>query len=89
MRGNDLRLIELAFEYIAAETVPEASQAYDQATVLATEKTTFRLWLDLIAFMEEWNSKDEHKESMSRASALQFFSTRQAELNSTIDNSAR
>jgi hypothetical protein len=81
MRADDLKLIELAFAYVSAETVPEANQAYDQATLLATAKTTFNVWLDLVAYMEAWNSSSEHKGQMSRASALQFFSTRQAELN--------
>jgi hypothetical protein len=81
MRGNDLKLIELAFDYVSAETVQEANQAYDQATLLATAKTTFNVWLDLVAYMEAWNSSSEHKDQMSRASALQFFSTRQAEIN--------
>jgi hypothetical protein len=80
MRGNDLKLIELAFNYVSAETEPQAKQAYDQAGTLAAEKTTFKVWLDLIAYMEEWNRSTEHKDTMSRASALQFFSTRQAEL---------
>jgi len=83
MRGNDLRLIELAFDYVSAETMQQANQAYDQATTLAPEKPIFKIWLDLVAYMEEWNSSDEHKNTMSRASALQFFSTRQTELNST------
>jgi hypothetical protein len=81
MRENNLKLIELAFNYVSAETEPQAKQAYDQATLLATEKTTFKVWLDLIAYMEAWNGSSEHKDTMSRASALQFFSTRQAELN--------
>jgi conjugal transfer/entry exclusion protein len=83
MRGNDLRLIELAFDYVSAETEQQASQAGYQAAILATEATTLKVWLDLIAYMEEWNRSDEHKHTMSRASALQFFSTGQAELNST------
>ena len=79
--GNDLRrLIELALEYVSAETEQQANQAHDQAAMVATETTTFKVWLDLIDYMKEWNSSDEHKYPMSRASALQFFSTRQAEL---------
>ena len=81
MQGNDLKLIELAFDYVSAETVQEANQAYNQATLLTTDKTSLRMWLDLIDYMEEWNSSNGHKSPMSRASALQFFSTRQAELN--------
>lgn len=83
MQGNDLRLIELAFDYVLAETEQQANQAGYQAAILATETTTLKVWLDLIAYMEEWDKSDEHKHPMSRASALQFFSTRQAELNST------
>jgi hypothetical protein len=38
--------------------------------------------------MEKWNRSSEHKAPMSRASALQFFSTRQTELNSApLENS--
>jgi hypothetical protein len=78
--GNDLRrLIELALEYVSAETEQQANQVHDQAAMVATETTTFKVWLDLIDYMKEWNSSDEHKAPMSRASALQFFSTRQAE----------
>ena len=78
--GNDLRrLIELAFDYVSAETEQQANQAHDQVAMLATETTTLNVWLDLIDYMKEWNSSDEHKYPMSRASALQFFSTKQAE----------
>ncbi len=80
MRGNDLRLIELAFDYVSAETEQLANQAGYQAAMLATEATTLTIWLDLIAYMEEWNRSSAHKSPMGRASALQFFSTRQAEL---------
>lgn len=83
MRGNDLRLIELAFDYVSAETEQQANQAGYQAAILATEATTLKVWLDLIGYMEQWNRSSEHKAPMSRASALQFFSNRQAELNST------
>jgi hypothetical protein len=80
MQRNDLRLIELAFDYISAETEPQANQVYDQAAELVTEITIFTIWLELIDYMEKWNRSPEHKAPMSRASALQFFSTRQAEL---------
>ncbi|MBI1877029.1 MAG: hypothetical protein HYR94_02125 [Chloroflexi bacterium] len=80
MRRNDLGLIELAFDYVSAETEPQANQARYQAAMLATEATTLNVWLDLIDYMAEWNSSSAHKSPMSRASALQFFSTRQAEL---------
>lgn len=83
IKGSDLRqLIELAFDCVSAETEPQASQVYDQAAILAPEITTFNLWLDLISYMKAWNSSGEHKEPMSRASALQFILTRQAELKS-------
>lgn len=76
MRGNDLKLIELAFTYVSAETEPQAKQqVYDQAAALVTDKATLKLWLDLIDYMQQWNRNDAHKGSMSRASALQFFST--------------
>lgn len=81
MRKNDLGLIDLAFDYVSAETQPQAKQVYDQAMTLATEKTNFKVWVDLVAYMEGWNSSGEHKAPMNRASALQFFRTRQAELN--------
>jgi hypothetical protein len=81
MRGNYLRLIELAFDYVSAETEPQAKQVYDQAATLTTEITIFSLWLELLDYMEAWNRSSEHKAPMSRASALQFFSTRQTELD--------
>ena len=83
MRGKDLRLIELAFDYISAKTEEQANQVYDQAAELATEITIFTVWLELIDYMEKWNRSNEHKAPMSRASALQFFSTRQAEFEPT------
>ncbi|MCL4301374.1 MAG: hypothetical protein KJ077_37070 [Anaerolineae bacterium] len=82
MRGNDLRLIELAYEYVSAETETQAKQVYDQAATMATEIINFSVWLELLDYMEKWNRSGEHKAPMSRASALQFFSTRQTELNS-------
>ena len=82
IRGNDVRrLIELAFDYVAAETGEQAKQARYQATLIAVEASTLKVWFDLIDSMQEWNHRNEHKESMSRAGALQFFTTRQAELN--------
>ena len=74
IKGSDSRrLIELAFDYISAETEQQASQAYDQAAMLATETTTYKVWLDLIEFIKAWNSSNEHNSPMSRARALQFF----------------
>jgi hypothetical protein len=89
MRGNDLRLIELAFDYVSAESEQQASQVGYQAAILATDATTLTVWLDLIGYMEQWNRSSEHKAPMSRASALQFFSTRQAESNSTQPDNHR
>jgi hypothetical protein len=80
IKGNDLRrLIELAFEYVSAETEQQASQIYEQADILAVETTTFKTWLNLIGYIKEWNNSD-HKDPLSRASAMQFFLTRQVEL---------
>ena len=84
MLGNDLRrLIELAFDYVSAETEQQANQAHDQAVMLATETMTFKVWLDLTDYIKAWNSSKEHNYPMSRASALQFFLTKQAELKPT------
>ena len=82
IKGNDLRrLIELAFDYVAAEPGEQAEQVRYQAAMLAAEATTLNAWLDLIDYMQEWNRSNTRQEPMSRASALQFFSTRQVELN--------
>jgi hypothetical protein len=81
IQGNDLRrLIELAFDYVSAETEQQANQAHGQAAMLATETTTFKVWFDLIEYIQAWNSSNEHNYPMGRANALQFFLTRQAEL---------
>lgn len=83
IQRNDLRrLIELAFDYVSAETEEQANQVQAQATVLATEPTSFKVWLDLIDYIKAWNNSDTHKDSMGRASAMQFFLTRQTELHS-------
>jgi hypothetical protein len=80
--GNETRrLIELAFDYVSAKTEEQAHQVHRQVALLATETTTVKVWLGLIDYMKQWNCSKEHKEPMGRASALQFFSTRQAELN--------
>lgn len=81
MQEDDLRLIELAFDYVSAETEPQANQVYDQAAELATEITIFTAWLHLIDYMEKWNRNRDHSSPLSRASALQLFSTRQAAIN--------
>jgi hypothetical protein len=81
IRGNDLRrLIELAFDYASAETEQQAHQIHEQADMLAIETTTFKAWLNLIGYIKEWNNNSEHKDPLSRASAMQFFLTRQIEL---------
>jgi hypothetical protein len=81
INGHDLeRLIDLAFDSVAAETEQQAHQLHDQAALLATETTTFKVWLDLIDCIKTWNSSKDYKNPMTWASALQFFSTRQAEL---------
>jgi hypothetical protein len=82
INGLDLgRLIELAFDYVSAETEQKANQVHDQAAKLATETSTFNMWLNLIDHIRDWNSSNGHNYPMSWASALQFLSTRQAELN--------
>jgi hypothetical protein len=54
IKGNDLRrLIELAFDYVAAETGEQAEQVRYQAAILAAEATTLNVWLDLIDYMQE------------------------------------
>lgn len=75
------RLIELAFDYVSATTDQQTNQIHDQAATLVTETTTFQVWLDLIDHIKAWNSDGENRGTMGRASALQFFLTRQAELN--------
>jgi len=77
--NDERRLIELAFDYVSAETEQQANQVHGEAAMLATETTTFKMWLDLIEYIKAWNSNNEHNDSMGRARALQFFSTRQAE----------
>jgi hypothetical protein len=74
-------LIELAFDYVSAKTEQEANQVHDQVAKLATETSTFNMWLNLIDHIREWNSSNGHNCPMSWASALQFLSTKQAELN--------
>jgi hypothetical protein len=81
MRAGDLRrLIELAFDYVSAETEQQVKQAYDQAAMLTTETMTFEVWLNLTDYIREWSSNPAHKDPMSRAVALQFFLARQIEL---------
>lgn len=81
MRAGELRqLIELAFEYVSAETEKQASQIYNQAAEVATETITLEVWLNLIDYIREWNSRSENKGTMSRAVALQYFLARQSQL---------
>lgn len=81
MQGNELRrLIELAFEYVAAETEVQAEPIRYQAAILAKETIVLNIWLDLVNYMEERNRSSSYKAPMSRASALQFVATRQAEV---------
>ncbi len=77
------RLIELAFDHVSAETEQQANQVHDQAAKLAPETSTFKMWLDLIDHIREWNSSNGHNYPMSWASALHFLSTRQARTHHT------
>jgi len=87
--GHDLeRLIELAFEYVSAETEQQSDKAYDQAVVLATETATFKTWLNLVEYIRMWNSDIEHASPMSWASALQFFSNSYVEGKPKADEGA-
>ena len=74
------RLIELAFDYVSAETEQQANQAYDQAKMLIPE-TKFNTWLDLTDNIRVWNSNNGNNYPMSWISALKFLSTHEAELD--------
>ena len=78
--SNSRRLVELAFDYASTESEQQRAQSHNEAAKLATETTTFKVWLELIDYIKAWNSNPEHKYSIGRGSALQFFLTRQAEL---------
>jgi hypothetical protein len=80
---NSRRLVELAFDYVSAESEQQVAQSRNEAAKLATETTTFEVWFDLIDYIKVWNSNNEHKYPIGRGSALQFFLTRYAELNPT------
>ena len=82
------RLIELAFDYVSAETEQQANQVHNQAVKLTTEMSTSdTMWLDLVDHIRECNSSNGNNYPMSWASALQFFSTGRAELElSSISN---
>jgi hypothetical protein len=79
INGHDLgRLIELAFDYVSAESEQQAAQSLDGAAKLAKQETiSFEVWLELTEYIREWNSSNGHNCSMSWASALQFLSARQ------------
>ena len=79
--GNDSRrLVELAFDYVSAESEQQVAQSRAEAVRLTTATTTFKVWLELVDYIKGWNSNHEHNYPISRGSALQFFLTRQAEL---------
>ncbi len=81
INSNDSRrLVELAFDYNSAESEQQVAQSRDEAAKLATATTTFTVWLELVDYIKGWNSNHEHNYPISRGSALQFFLTRQAEL---------
>jgi hypothetical protein len=70
INGHDLgRLIELAFDYVSAESEQQSAQSRDEAAKLATEETiTFKVWLELIEYIREWNRCNEHELEPSPAS---------------------
>lgn len=70
-------MVELAFDYISAETEPQANQVYDQVVEVVTEITIFTAWLELIDHMEKWNRNSEHRSPLTPIEARQFFSARQ------------
>lgn len=74
------RLIELAFDYISAETEEKTTRVHDQAARLAPETSTLKLWLELIDRIRAWNRSNGHNYPQTWASAMQFLSTRQIEL---------
>lgn len=78
--NNSRRLVELAFAYVSTESEQQLAQNRDEAVSLAPEKATFKVWLELVDYIKAWNSDPKHKQSMGRATALQFFLTQQTEL---------
>ena len=72
INGHDLgRLIELAFDYVSAESEQQAAQFRDEATRLTTTETsTFNMWLDFVDHIKVWNSNNRHYYPMIWASAL-------------------
>ena len=83
---NSRRLIELAFDSVSAASEQQATHRRKEAARLATETTTFKVWLELIDYIKAWNNNPEHKDPMSRATALQFFLTKQAEVKPSPTN---
>ena len=79
-RNDERRLIELAFDYVSAESEQQSAQSRDEAAKLATETTTLKVWLELIDYIKAWNGNQKYEYPMGRGSALQFFLTRQTEL---------
>jgi hypothetical protein len=78
--GNDSRrLVELAFDYVLAESEQRAPNQAEAAR-LAPETTTFKAWLDLVDYIKAGNNNQTRKYPIGRSSALQFFLTRHAEL---------
>ena len=82
INGQDLgRLIELAFDYVSAESGQQAAQFRNEAARLAPiETTTFKMWLDFIDHIKGWNRSNGPNYPMSWAIALHFLSTKQTEL---------
>ena len=78
--SNSRRLVELAFDYASTESEQQRTQSHDEAAKLAPKTTTFKVWLELIDYIKAWNGDHKHKYPIGRGSALQFFLTRQAEL---------
>ncbi len=78
--SNSRRLVELAFDYASTESEQQRAQSHEEAAKLAPKATTFKVWLELIDYIKAWNDNHKHKYPIGRGSALQFFLTRQAEL---------
>ena len=78
--SNSRRLVELAFDFASTESEPQRAQSRDEAAKLAPKATTFKAWLELVDYIKAWNDNHKHEYPIGRGSALQFFLTRQAEL---------
>ena len=81
--NNSRRLVELALAYVSAESEQQATQNQDEAATLVTQTTTLNTWFELIDYIKAWNDSHEPKNQIGRAKALQFFLTRQAELETS------